>query len=74
MAEDTVEGEGAVMVMGGIGEVHQGILYSSTAVTLTDPLSWVTVFTDPDRGDMGRTGEAIILIIMEATPIPVMDT
>ena len=69
-----MEGEGAVMVMGGIGEVHQGILYSSTAVTFTDPLSWVTVFTDPDGGDMGRTGEAIILIIMEATPIPAMDT
>jgi len=29
---------------------------------------------DPDGGDMGRTGKAIILIIMEATPIPVMDT
>ncbi len=63
----------AAMAMGGIGEVHQGILDLGTAVTFTDPLSWVTVFTVPDGGDMGRTGEAIILI-MEIMPIPAMDT
>lgn len=61
-----MEGEGVAMVMGGIGEVPQGILDLSTGVTFTDPLSWVTVFTGPDGGDMGRTGEA--------TPIPAMET
>ena len=61
MAEDTVEGEGAAMVMGGIGEINLDLGIRGTLM-------------DPDGGDMGRTGKAIILIIMEATPIPVMDT
>jgi len=61
MAEDTVEGEGAAMVMGDIGEINLDLGIRGT-------------FMEPDGGDMGRTGEAIILIIMEATPIPVMDT
>ena len=31
-------------------------------------------FSDPDGWDMGRTGEAIILILTEVIPIPAMDT
>ena len=58
-----MEGEGAAMVMGGTGEVHQGILDLSMVGTFTDPLSWGTDFSDPDGGDMGHTGAAIILII-----------
>lgn len=69
-----MEGEAVAMVMGGMGEVHQGILDLTTEVTFTDPLSSVTVFTDPDGGDMGRTGEAIILTITEAPSILAMET
>ena len=59
-----MEGQGAAVVMGGIGEVDQGILDLGIRGT----------FTDSDGGDMGRTGEAIILILTEVIPIPAMDT
>ena len=59
-----MEGEGAAMVLGGIGEVDQDILDLDIRGT----------FTDPDGGGMGRTGEAFILILTEVIPIPAMDT
>jgi len=63
------EGQGAAVVLGGIGEVDQGILDLGIRGTFSDPS-----FSDPDGGDMGRTGEAIILILTEVIPIPAMDT
>ena len=62
----------AAMVMVGIGEVDQGILDLGIRGTFTDPVTGVTVFTVLDGGDMGRTGEAIIL--MEGIPLRAMDT
>ena len=59
-----MEGEGAAMVLGGIGEVDQAILDIGIRGT----------FSDPDGGDMGRTGAVIILILTEVIPIPAMDT
>ena len=59
-----MEGEGAAMVLGGIGEVDQGILDLGIRGT----------FSDPDGGDMGRTGAAIIRILTGVIPIQAMET
>jgi len=69
MAEGTVGGTGAAMVMGGIGEVDQGILELGTGGAFSALDTGVTVCTD-------RIGEAItlIMVIMEVIPIPAMDT
>jgi len=71
-----VEGQGAAMVMGGIGEVHQGILDLGIRGTFSHPDTGVTVFTDPDGEDTDRIGEAItlIMVIMKVILIPAMDT
>lgn len=61
------------MVMADIGEVGQGILDLGIGGAFTAPDTGVTVFTDLDCGGMDPIGEAIILI-MEVTPIPAMDT
>ena len=63
VAEGTVGGEEEARVMGGPGEIDQDILDLGIRGT----------FSDPDGGDMGRTGEAIILI-MGIIHIPAMDT
>ena len=71
-----MEGQAAAMVMGGIGEVHQGILDLGIRGTFSSLDTGVTVFTDPDVGDTDRIGEAItlIMVIMEVIPMPAMDT
>ena len=78
VAEGMAVVEGAAM---GIGEVDQGIPDLGTGGTFAARDTGVTVFTDPDGGDMDldpigdRMGEAIIRIpIMEVIPTPVMDT
>ena len=66
-------GEGVAMVMGGTGEIDQDILDLGMGGAFTVLDSGVPVFTDPDGGGMGRTGEAIILL-MGVIHIPAMDT
>ena len=61
-------GEEEAMVMGGTGEIDQDILDLGIGGAFTVLDSGVTVFTD-----MGRIGEAIILL-MGVIPIPAMDT
>jgi hypothetical protein len=69
VAEDTVGGEGAAMVMGGTGEVDQDI---GMGGAFSVPDSGVTVCTDQDGGGMDRIGEATILI-MGVIHMPAMD-
>ena len=78
-----MEDVGAAMVMGGIGEVTQDTPDLGTGGACTAPVTGVTASMDPDGGGPDRTGvrigeEDIILItlipIMEAIPIPAMDT
>jgi len=74
VAEGTVGGEGAAMVMGGTGEVDQDIPdLVGIGGAFTVPDSGVPVFTDPDGGGMDRIGEAIILI-MGVIHIPAIET
>ncbi len=61
------------MVMGGTGEVDQGILDLGIGGAFTAPDTGVTGFTGPDGwGTDRRIGEAIILI-MEGIPLAAMD-
>ena len=70
-AEGVVEGVGLVMVLGGMGEVDSGIRDLGTGGTFTAPHSSVSMGLDGGGMDhiiMDR------ILIMEAIPIPAMDT
>ena len=70
-AEGMVEGVWVVMVLGGMGEVDSGIRDFGTGGTFTAPHS--SVSTGLDGGGMDHIIMDRILI-MEAIPIPAMDT